>query len=92
VARTCVSCSNGVLDGLEMDVDCGGDCANKCIIAKCCIDGADCIATYCDTAAKKTDGEFQPLVHVLSPLPTPPMQLHAGERLQNNHSPWSPDH
>ncbi len=30
VNKRCVSCTNGIEDGYETDVDCGGTCSNKC--------------------------------------------------------------
>lgn len=39
----CVSCSNGVQDGDEQGVDCGGACPAQCILGPCTMD-ADCKA------------------------------------------------
>lgn len=40
------SCMDGVKDGTESDVDCGGSCA-KCDTGKSCAAGDDCATTYC---------------------------------------------
>ena len=51
VRGTCVSlsCADGVKNGAETDVDCGGDCAEKCGIAMACAGSdANCAAgAYC---------------------------------------------
>jgi hypothetical protein len=36
------SCSDGIRNGQESDVDCGGACAKKCAIGKACIAALDC--------------------------------------------------
>lgn len=42
------SCQDGVLNGTETDVDCGGGC-NPCDLAGSCVSNADCEAgLYCD--------------------------------------------
>lgn len=41
-----LECSNGLKDGLETDVDCGGDCA-PCEAGKGCTDNADCMSDLC---------------------------------------------
>lgn len=46
------SCKNGVTDGDETDVDCGGSCAAKCGGGKTCAAGGDCLSgscSVCDT-------------------------------------------
>ena len=40
------ACSDGIKDGSESDVDCGGSCA-KCDVAKACTNGGDCASTFC---------------------------------------------
>ncbi|MFO0666244.1 MAG: hypothetical protein U0174_19980 [Polyangiaceae bacterium] len=52
---------NGVQDGTETDIDCGGDSAPPCDDAKKCLAGADCKSFVCSGAklcspASKTDG------------------------------------
>jgi hypothetical protein len=42
-----VSCTNGVLDGNESDVDCGGNACPRCTIGSSCGQDADCIGAYC---------------------------------------------
>jgi hypothetical protein len=41
------SCSNGVKDGSETDVDCGGSTCQPCADGKSCLTGSDCVSTYC---------------------------------------------
>lgn len=43
----CVSCSNGVADGDESDVDCGGSCSTKCANGKKCLQNSDCTNGTC---------------------------------------------
>ncbi|MFT3694579.1 MAG: DUF4215 domain-containing protein [Kofleriaceae bacterium] len=59
------TCSDGVKDGLETDLDCGGStCDNlttpkKCADTKLCASGADCVSGVCDghcVAATCSDG------------------------------------
>lgn len=40
------SCADGVKDGTESDVDCGGDCP-KCANGKACVTGSDCVGAVC---------------------------------------------
>ncbi|MGC4070716.1 MAG: hypothetical protein QM784_39800 [Polyangiaceae bacterium] len=50
------SCSDGVRNGTEGDVDCGGSCPNRCEDAKKCRDMTDCKSGVClnDTCAAPT--------------------------------------
>ena len=41
------SCTDGVLDGKETDVDCGGDACGACDNGKLCLAGIDCQSGYC---------------------------------------------
>lgn len=41
-----LSCSNGLKDGKETDLDCGGDCAG-CAIDEICKKNTDCADNYC---------------------------------------------
>jgi hypothetical protein len=38
------SCTDGILDGTETDIDCGGSCSNKCSTGKKCIVSSDCLS------------------------------------------------
>jgi hypothetical protein len=40
-------CVNGVQNGSETDVDCGGSCAKKCASAQSCLAGSDCTTGAC---------------------------------------------
>src|SRR6185369_3728103 len=41
------SCVDGVKDGGESDIDCGGACPGKCGTGKTCGGGADCVNLVC---------------------------------------------
>lgn len=41
------SCTDGVKNGTETDIDCGGTCATKCAEGKVCKADADCASTLC---------------------------------------------
>lgn len=42
-----VSCTDGVMNGDETDVDCGGSC-NACVDGAACTSSADCASKHCD--------------------------------------------
>ena len=45
---SCVSCHNGVRDGLESDVDCGGpNCRERCDVGRYCKKHSDCHSKHC---------------------------------------------
>ena len=44
------SCANGVSDGTESDVDCGGGCATSCADTRLCNSGNDCANGLCANA------------------------------------------
>jgi hypothetical protein len=55
------SCTDGVKDGAETDVDCGGGTCPKCADAKACLVGTDCVDAVCGadktcSAPSCTDG------------------------------------
>jgi hypothetical protein len=41
------SCNDGILNGTETDVDCGGSCTKTCDLTKACKSGKDCGSSYC---------------------------------------------
>lgn len=41
------TCANGEKDGIETDVDCGGDACGPCALGKVCATDADCASHYC---------------------------------------------
>jgi hypothetical protein len=41
------TCSNGIQDGTETDIDCGGLCVTKCATGKHCLIGGDCQSGIC---------------------------------------------
>ena len=48
--KVCVSCFNGVRDGSEDDVDCGGNCVRRCPIGGRCTEASDCASGACDSS------------------------------------------
>ncbi|GBG29164.1 Hypothetical Protein FCC1311_053862 [Hondaea fermentalgiana] len=52
IEGSCASCSNGLLDGDETDVDCGGSyCQARCSAGAICSADSDCVSgTLCDAA------------------------------------------
>lgn len=42
-------CTNGVKDGTESDVDCGGLCDVDCAVSQLCKANADCVSNVCTT-------------------------------------------
>jgi len=50
VASACVAptCTDGVKDGTETDIDCGGAACAPCAIAKSCVASTDCVSKGCD--------------------------------------------
>ncbi|CAF1616288.1 unnamed protein product, partial [Adineta ricciae] len=55
--KTCQtpSCSDGNKNQNEVDVDCSGICAAKCLATQSCLTNADCASTFCSTTSKKCD-------------------------------------
>ena len=41
------TCSDGVKNGSETDLDCGGNCATKCANGSGCLIGSDCVSLSC---------------------------------------------
>jgi hypothetical protein len=39
--------TNGIKDGSETDIDCGGGCATRCMNGKACLTGTDCMNGTC---------------------------------------------
>lgn len=52
--KTCQvpSCTDGVKNGSEADVDCGGGCSG-CAVGKACLKGGDCASPFCNAATHK---------------------------------------
>lgn len=46
-----VSCGNGVRDGDETDVDCGGPTCDACGTGQGCVEASDCASMTCDAGA-----------------------------------------
>jgi hypothetical protein len=47
--QTPTTCSNGVLNSGETDIDCGGPVCNDCGNGKSCTNGGDCVSKVCTT-------------------------------------------
>lgn len=47
------SCEDGRKSGSESDVDCGGNCINKCVTGLSCNMGTDCRSTFCAAVSKQ---------------------------------------
>lgn len=45
--KACLRCDNGVKEGDETDVDCGGTHCPTCTQARACLTGNDCTSTFC---------------------------------------------
>jgi hypothetical protein len=41
------TCSDGIMDGTETDVDCGGQCPLTCLVGQSCVYDTDCMSDYC---------------------------------------------
>ncbi len=50
VLLTCTppSCDDGIQNGSETDLDCGGSCGNTCETGEDCLSGLDCVDDVCD--------------------------------------------
>jgi hypothetical protein len=46
-----ISCNDGIKNGTETDIDCGGSCAQKCLSGKACQGAGDCDSGRCDAGA-----------------------------------------
>jgi len=46
-------CDDGIMDGSETDVDCGGSTCNKCLGGKSCLANTDCISGFCNSTTNK---------------------------------------
>ena len=51
------SCADGVKNGTETGVDCGGTCPNKCVDAVGCLSGDDCVSGVCGGVAGQDGGK-----------------------------------
>jgi hypothetical protein len=53
-SQVCVAtpCDDGLQNGQETAVDCGGTCATKCALGKGCATGGDCKSTYCNAQSQ----------------------------------------
>jgi hypothetical protein len=49
-------CSDGLQNGDESDVDCGGSCPGKCLAGQQCVEDADCETVVCEQEKCVPDG------------------------------------
>ncbi len=64
-----LSCTNGVRDGDESDVDCGGSCS-KCSDGKRCNSASDCMSGYCSLSNLcYTPAQTYPVINLEPPTP-----------------------
>lgn len=49
-------CANGVADGTETDIDCGGSTCDPCVSGAACLLNTDCASTFCSSAAPAMPG------------------------------------
>jgi hypothetical protein len=47
-----LGCFDGVKNGSETDIDCGGSCAKKCALTQGCMNGGDCTSGFCGAISK----------------------------------------
>lgn len=43
------SCTDGIKNNAETDIDCGGNCGTACVVGKACIRNDDCVTMNCVT-------------------------------------------
>jgi hypothetical protein len=48
---TAPTCTDGIENGFEGDLDCGGVCAAKCAAGQRCAEAFDCVSKVCDTGS-----------------------------------------
>ncbi len=68
VEHICVTCSDGIKNGTESDVDCGGTCSTKCEGGKACNEHKDCSNGVCEgkVCSSKTAETADPNVLVIN--------------------------
>jgi hypothetical protein len=69
------TCDDGVLDGTETDVDCGGGCATKCKQGQSCLSTADCASpAACDATHHCVAAQCTNMMKdAANPTATPPV-------------------
>ena len=69
----CVSCENGLMDGLESSTDCGGTCPTKCQRDETCNENGDCASGMCGSSRPAV--RFRTMAFesrgITNPLPAP---------------------
>ena len=69
----CVSCENGLMDGLESSTDCGGTCPTKCQRDQTCNENGDCASGMCGSSRPAV--RFRTMAFesrgITNPLPAP---------------------
>jgi beta-glucosidase len=62
------TCTDGIKNGSETDVDCGGSCTTKCANGRGCSINADCQGNNCVTGTCQALANMPPTVGISSPL------------------------
>jgi hypothetical protein len=58
-------CHDGIKDGTETDVDCGGSICPLCAAGKMCLINADCSPGICDLSGTATNGQCVPTGNIV---------------------------
>jgi hypothetical protein len=53
MSMVAASCTDGIQNGQETDIDCGGTCAKTCAVAQGCAFPADCASGFCNGTSGK---------------------------------------
>jgi beta-glucosidase-like glycosyl hydrolase len=62
------TCTDGVKNGSETDVDCGGSCPSKCANGKLCAINADCQSNNCVAGTCQAVANVPPTVSITAPV------------------------
>ena len=73
------ACSDGVKNGNETDIDCGGSCGATCETGKSCSSNGDCVSGNCDTGFcaaplwpfSRMESVIAPVINSLGTSPAP---------------------
>eukprot|EP01047_Picozoa_sp_COSAG01_P091753 COSAG01_NODE_23284_length_821_cov_0.754848_1_plen_230_part_10 len=80
--KMCTSCFNGVRDGAETGVDCGGSlCSQRCEVGRACLADGDCMTGKCGTDVSGQDkcASWHPLCVYTAAVNSPVLNLSAPE-------------
>ena len=65
---TVPSCTDGVRNGTETDIDCGGSCAADCANGRLCSVNADCQSNNCVSGTCQAVGNIAPTIGITAPI------------------------